>query len=40
MRHPLTFLLRVGRSDDERLSLLGDIEEERRARVHAARLLA
>jgi hypothetical protein len=32
MRHPLTFLLRVGRSDDDRVSLLGDIEEERRAR--------
>jgi hypothetical protein len=33
MRHPLTFLLRVGRSDDERVSLLGDLEEERRARL-------
>jgi predicted permease len=30
---PLTFLLRVGRSDDERLSLQGDLEEERRARL-------
>jgi len=33
MKHPLAFLLRVGRSDDERLSLLGDLDEERRARV-------
>src|SRR6185295_19371064 len=33
MRHPLGFLLRVGRSDDERVSLLGDLEEERRARL-------
>ena len=33
MRHPLTFLLRVGRSDDDRVSLLGDIEEERRVRL-------
>ena len=33
MRHPLSFLLRVGRSDDERVSLLGDLEEERRARL-------
>jgi predicted permease len=33
MRHPLLFLLRVGRSDDERVSLLGDLEEERRARL-------
>jgi len=33
MRHPLTFLLRVGRSDDERVSLLGDLEEERCARL-------
>jgi predicted permease len=32
MKHPLTFLLRFGRSDDERVSLLGDLEEERRAR--------
>jgi len=30
---PLTFLLRVGRSDDERLSLQGDLGEERRARL-------
>ena len=29
----LAFLLRVGRSDDERVSLLGDLEEERRARL-------
>ena len=29
----LRFLLRVGRSDDERVSLLGDLEEERRARL-------
>ena len=42
MRHPLDFLLRVGRSDDERLSLLGDIEEERRGRLArgASRLTA
>ncbi len=33
MRHPLTFLLRVGRSDHERVSLLGDLEEEHRARL-------
>jgi putative ABC transport system permease protein len=33
MKHPLAFLLRVGRSDDERASLLGDLEEERRARL-------
>ena len=33
MKHPLTFLLRVGRSDDERVSLLGDLEEEHRARL-------
>ena len=33
MKHPLDFLLRVGRSDDERLSLLGDLEEERRTRL-------
>ena len=33
MKHPLAFLLRVGRSDDERVSLLGDLEEERRARL-------
>jgi len=32
VKHPLDFLLRVGRSDDERLSLLGDLEEEGRAR--------
>ena len=29
----IALLLRVGRSDDERLSLLGDLEEERRARL-------
>ena len=33
MRHLLAFLLRVGRSDAEHLSLLGDLEEERRARL-------
>ena len=33
MRHPLAFLLRLGRSPDERVSLLGDLEEERRARL-------
>jgi putative ABC transport system permease protein len=33
MKHPLTFLLRVGRSADEGVSLLGDLEEERRARL-------
>src|SRR6476661_3142960 len=33
MKHPLAFLLRVGRSDDERISLLGDLEEECRARL-------
>jgi predicted permease len=33
MKHPLEFLLRVGRSRDERASLLGDLEEERRARL-------
>ena len=33
MRHLLTFFLRVGRSEDERASLLGDLEEERRARI-------
>ena len=33
MDTPLAFLLRVGRSDDERVSLLGDLEEERRARL-------
>ena len=33
MKHPLAFLLRLGRSDDERVSLLGDLEEERRARL-------
>jgi predicted permease len=32
MRYLVAFLLRVGRSDDERVSLLGDLEEERRAR--------
>ena len=32
MKHPLTFLLRFGRSDDERVSLLGDLDEERQAR--------
>jgi predicted permease len=33
MKHPLAFLLRVGRADDERVSLLGDLEEERRTRL-------
>jgi putative ABC transport system permease protein len=33
MKHPLKFLLRLGRSDDERVSLLGDLEEEHRARL-------
>src|SRR5262245_33966114 len=33
MKHPLTFLLRVGRSETERTSLLGDLEEEGRARL-------
>ena len=33
MKHPLNFLLRVGRSDNERVSLLGDLEEEHRARL-------
>ena len=33
MNHPLNFLLRVGRSDDERVSLLGDLQEEHRARL-------
>jgi putative ABC transport system permease protein len=33
MKHPLNFLLRVGRSNDERVSLLGDLEEERCARL-------
>jgi putative ABC transport system permease protein len=33
MKHPLAFLLRVGRSDTERVSLLGDLEEVRRARL-------
>jgi putative ABC transport system permease protein len=33
MRHPFSFLLRVGRSEVERVSLLGDLEEERRARL-------
>jgi predicted permease len=33
MKHPLTFLLRVGRSDAERVALLGDLEEERRSRL-------
>jgi putative ABC transport system permease protein len=33
MKHPLKFLLRLGRSDDERGSLLGDLEEEHRARL-------
>lgn len=32
MKHPLTFLLRFGRSDEERVSLLGDLDEERQAR--------
>jgi predicted permease len=33
VKHPLTFLLRFGRSDDERVSLLGDLDEERQARL-------
>ena len=33
MRHPLTFLLRIGRSHDECVSLLGDLEEEHRTRL-------
>ena len=33
MRHLLGFLLRIGRSEAEHLSLLGDLEEERRARL-------
>ena len=32
MRHPLAFLLRYGRSEDERVSMLGDFDEEHRAR--------
>ena len=35
MRHPLNWLLRVGRTDAERTALLGDLEEERRARMAA-----
>ncbi len=33
MTHPLAFLLRVGRSDGERIALLGDLEEEHRRRL-------
>jgi len=33
MKHLVAFLLGVGRSDDERVSLLGDLEEERRTRL-------
>ena len=33
MNRLLNFLLRVGRSDDDRVSLLGDLEEEHRARL-------
>jgi hypothetical protein len=33
MKHPLTFLLRIGRSAHERAPLLGDLEEECRARL-------
>jgi predicted permease len=33
VRHLLAFLLRIGRSDAEHLSLLGDLEEERAARL-------
>ena len=33
MRHPLRFLLRFGRDETDRVSLLGDIEEERRERI-------
>ncbi|MGE5836697.1 MAG: ABC transporter permease [Acidobacteriota bacterium] len=32
MKHPLNFLLRLGRSDADRAALLGDLEQERRAR--------
>ena len=31
MRHPLNFLLRIGRSDPDRTALLGDLEESYRA---------
>jgi predicted permease len=33
MKHPFNVLLRIGRSDEERLSLLGDLEEELRTRL-------
>src|SRR5204863_6760866 len=33
VKHFLSVLLRVGRSDDEWASLLGDLEEERRSRL-------
>jgi predicted permease len=33
MRSLLNFLLRIGRSEGDRVSLLGDLEEERRARL-------
>ena len=33
MKHFLNVILRVGRSDDDRVSLLGDLEEERRVRL-------
>jgi hypothetical protein len=33
MRHLLNFLLRLGRSDADRVALLGDLEEEHRARL-------
>lgn len=37
MRHPLHFLLRVGRSESERDGLLGDLEEAYRAQVRPSR---
>jgi hypothetical protein len=33
MKHPLNFLLRIGRSHADRLALLGDLEQEHRARL-------
>src|SRR5262249_31494180 len=33
MKHPLNFLLRIGRSESDCMSLLGDLEEEYRARL-------
>ena len=32
MKHPLNVLLRIGRSDEERIALRGDLEEECRSR--------